>query len=993
MADNRLARLFGAFLLCFVATGCGDDELDGVLTKNEQAFFEDVLEGSLSKVRKAIADDLDINVVNASGRTALHLAIIHNRASILEAILEAPELDINKAGPNDTTALHYAAAYGTGSEIVRKLLNVEGIRVNTKETAGGASALISAVRRVSTATELAPDVSLIKSLARWEATNLDLLDNEKKSVLYYAARYNPDPEVIRVLLSSSASQLDRSALYNGVTAFRVALLHNNAAVVEVFFEDDALLSTVNAKEKGVTHLVAAVRRGNATVVEALLRVSRLDINALDSNNETALHEAASKGHVEVVKALLGAHLTDVDAANSDGNTALHTAALEGHADVAKALLESPRVNVNVVNSDRETAWTAAISTGNVEVLKVFFKSQRVDIREVNNDGETALHTAVLEGNLEVLKAFETIRAGVLKTTCADGKTLLKILDEDHLNDQKRSTEAEGEAVDAYLRSVGVGLECQPVVSQGTFYVAATTGVLSTVKLALLQTGADAIDVNAQDEDGNTALHVAAWNSHLAVVEALLTSPNIDVNAVSGTLETALHWAAWQGYTSIVEALLAAPNIEVNAKDNRGRAALHSATWEGRVSAVEALLTAPNIDVNAGNRSGETAFHWAALRGHVTVLRALLTAPNIDVNVQSNSGKTALYLAIEGDNEAVFDFLLNDATDLDVNVATSAGVSHLLYLVRARNVPYLRKLLAGTFSPALDINAANGAGETVLHRAAERGHAAVVEALLTAPNIEVNAENSAGETAWNLALNKGHAGVVEALLENPNIAVNAESGAVETAWSVALSQGHSAVVAALLKNPTIASAVDTPVNGLTPLIHVLRNHTRAANASGTSEAVLELLNRGADVNQKNGDTTALHYAVLFQNRLGPIQSFVDWTRAHGSGLKANVCLNSKTALKLLKDRTTDGAFGSSAKSSVETFLGGAGFDETCDAGGTDVPTNHPVLTQNAFNNLFQNNPIDALKVQAALSQTGDDEIDVNVLSGNSPPCFVLGPGMI
>ena len=481
----------------------------------------------------------------------------------------------------------------------------------------------------------------------------------------------------------------------------------------------------------------------------------------------------------------------------------------------------------------------------------------------------------------------------------------------------------------------------------------------------------------------------AWNSHLAVVEALLTSPNIDVNAVSGTLETALHWAAWQGYTSIVEALLAAPNIEVNAKDNRGRAALHSATWEGRVSAVEALLTAPNIDVNAGNRSGETAFHWAALRGHVTVLRALLTAPNIDVNVQSNSGKTALYLAIEGDNEAVFDFLLNDATDLDVNVATSAGVSHLLYLVRARNVPYLRKLLAGTFSPALDINAANGAGETVLHRAAERGHAAVVEALLTAPNIEVNAENSAGETAWNLALNKGHAGVVEALLENPNIAVNAESGAVETAWSVALSQGHSAVVAALLKNPTIASAVDTPVNGLTPLIHVLRNHTRAANASGTSEAVLELLNRGADVNQKNGDTTALHYAVLFQNRLGPIQSFVDWTRAHGSGLKANVCLNSKTALKLLKDRTTDGAFGSSAKSSVETFLGGAGFDETCDAGGTDVPTNHPVLTQNAFNNLFQNNPIDALKVQAALSQTGDDEIDVNVLSGNSPPLFRAG----
>jgi len=51
-----------------------------------------------------------------------------------------------------------------------------------------------------------------------------------------------------------------------------------------------------------------------------------------------------------------------------------------------------------------------------------------------------------------------------------------------------------------------------------------------------------VDVNAQNDEGRSALYHAAWNGQTEIVRALLSAPNIDVNIQDNDGSTALGWA-------------------------------------------------------------------------------------------------------------------------------------------------------------------------------------------------------------------------------------------------------------------------------------------------------------------------------------------------------------------------------------------------------------------------------------------------------------------
>ena len=80
--------------------------------------------------------------------------------------------------------------------------------------------------------------------------------------------------------------------------------------------------------------------------------------------------------------------------------------------------------------------------------------------------------------------------------------------------------------------------------------------------------------------------------------------------------TALHYAALNGHLDIVELLLSY-EASCNSADDKGSSPLHLAAWAGNKDIVEMLLTkGPSIaNVNLTNADKETSLHSAAQSNH------------------------------------------------------------------------------------------------------------------------------------------------------------------------------------------------------------------------------------------------------------------------------------------------------------------------------------------------------------------------------------------
>ena len=161
----------------------------------------------------------------------------------------------------------------------------------------------------------------------------------------------------------------------------------------------------------------------------------------------------------------------------------------------------------------------------------------------------------------------------------------------------------------------------------------------------------------------------------------------------------------------------------------------------------------------------------------------------------------------------------------------------------------------TVAPGLNVNAADGAGNTALTIAAMRGHTETVTALLTAPDLDANPANVNGLTALMLAVMGGHTETITTLLAAPGLVVNTAEGDGWTALMQAAARGYTKTVTALLAAPDLDVNAENG-SGQTAVM--------MAAGFGHSEAVTALLAApGLDVNAENGSgQTALMLAAGF-----------------------------------------------------------------------------------------------------------------------------------
>ncbi len=384
------------------------------------------------------------------------------------------------------------------------------------------------------------------------------------TALHWAA-HRDDFEAARLLVDAGADV--KAANRYGVTPLSLACVNGNGPLVELLLGAGA---DPNTKLRGgETVLMTASRTGKPAAVRALL-ARGAEVDARERRGQTALMWAAAEGHAAVVEDLLKAG-ADFRTPLPSGFTPLSFAVREGRAEVVRILLKAG-ADVNEAMRPRKAAGRSpargttplilAVENGHFELAVLL-----LDAGANPNDqgsGFTALHTLtwVRKPNRGDDESGDPPPIGSGNITSLDLAGRLV---------------RHGADVNARLERGASGRGVLKRVGATPFLLASMTADVPLMK-ALLGLGADPKLPNA---DHCTPLMAAAGVGCLATEEEagtedeaidavkLLLSLGNDPNAVDDNGETAMHGAAYKNLPKVVQ-LLADEGAKVEVWDRKNK---------------------------------------------------------------------------------------------------------------------------------------------------------------------------------------------------------------------------------------------------------------------------------------------------------------------------------------------------------------------------------------------------------------------------------------
>ena len=392
-------------------------------------------------------------------------------------------------------------------------------------------------------------------------------------------------------------QLNRKADVNstssdGMTALHWAVQHENAPMVDLLLRSGA--DVKRATRYGITPLYIACTNGNAVLIERLL-IAGADVHSAINGGETALMTAARTGKVEALQVLV-THGADLRAREpSKGQTALMWAAAENNGAAVRFLVES---GADIQERSRSGSFTPllfAVRGGHIEASRVLLESG-ANVNEALPDGTSALVLAAINAHYE-LAAFLLDR-GANPNADAQGWTALHQIawSRRHnagFNLPGPAATGNLDSLDLVRKLVKLGANVnarqtkeprdgnrnqQNRIGATPFLLAAKSADVPLMRV-LLECGADP---SLKTANNTTPLMVAAgvgiWapgenpGTHeeaLAAVKLALEVGAGDVNAIDDNGDTALHGAVYRGGATPIIQVLADRGARLDVVNKKG----------------------------------------------------------------------------------------------------------------------------------------------------------------------------------------------------------------------------------------------------------------------------------------------------------------------------------------------------------------------------------------------------------------------------------------
>ena len=426
-------------------------------------------------------DDVNINKIDHNEYTALHYACQNEMNEIAKILLQRDDIDVSAINWNKMTALHYACK-NKMDEIAKILLQRNDIDIN-KIDRDKCTALYYACQNKMD--------EIAKILLQREDIDVSAINWSEMTVLHYACK-NKMGEITKILLQRNdidINKIDR----DGYTALHYACQNKMDEIAEILLQrEDIVVNTIFKTDINV--LYYACQNKMNEIAKILLRRKDIDVNAKDIHGTTVLHHACQNKMNEIAKILLQRKDIDVNAKDYCGGTVLHYACENAMNEVVKILLQRQDFDINTIN-DCHIDYGLALHTATYkymddDIIEIMLQIDGIDIEMFDFYGWNALHHACEAENIEAAKLL--IKKGININTHIKG-----------------------------IYDTALLIACKRPDS----------------KMVEMLIQSNEINVNKQDKDGNTALHIACRLCEADIVE-LLMKKGIDINIKNKKGQTA-----------------------------------------------------------------------------------------------------------------------------------------------------------------------------------------------------------------------------------------------------------------------------------------------------------------------------------------------------------------------------------------------------------------------------------------------------------------------
>jgi ankyrin repeat protein len=507
-----------------------------------QASFNSIAEAAQARnaaaVKELLKKGADVNAAQGDGMTALHWAALNGDAEVAQMLLYAGANVGAKTRLGGYTPLHLAAQVGNAAVIAP--LVAAGAPV-TAATATGATALMQAAHSGS-----ADSVRIL--LENGADPNVKETANGQTALMFAAAADRLD--VVKLLMARGA---DLSA----------------TSRVEDF---SALTMTNDADQNGVPRPAQPPPPGGKDI-PGVTRPYNYNELIGKHGGLAALHFAARQGATATVEALIkgGAGINQRGA--GDQTTPILVAAINGHFDLVSDLLE----NGADPNLSSEGGVTPLYAVINVQWQpRSFYPQPRAYLQQqigylelmkklldkgADPNARTNRNTWFTQYNFDLLRTDDSGASPFWRAAYASDIAAMKMLIEygadPNIYTMKVATRGNfqggtrgGSDADPSGRApLPTGAPGTPplVAAAGAGYSEgfagnahrfAPTGMMAAVKYLVEEVG---VDVNAEDEDGNTAVHNAASRGDNEMI-LYLVSKGADVKKVNRRGQTTVDMA-------------------------------------------------------------------------------------------------------------------------------------------------------------------------------------------------------------------------------------------------------------------------------------------------------------------------------------------------------------------------------------------------------------------------------------------------------------------